>query len=138
MLADFRSTRKGADGSRVTQQNCRPIAKLGPLQTMLPAQVAESYDQIATAWASPSFDQNNGIEQHKRAIGFMSHRGTALDVGCGCNGRLIDLLLSQGFAAEGLDLSSEMLRLAREVHPQVTLHHADICDWSPPKTYDFI
>lgn len=37
-----------------------------------------------------------------------------------------------------LDLSVEMLRLARESHPQLTFHHADICQWTPPRPYDFI
>lgn len=105
---------------------------------MLPAQVAESYDRIAARWASPAFDRSNGIEQHKRAIGFTSRSGTALDVGCGCSGRFFDLLRSQGFAAEGLDFSAEMLRLAREADSGVTLYHADICDWTAPKPYDFI
>lgn len=105
---------------------------------MRPAQVAESYDRIAAKWTSPGFDRSNGMEQHKRAIGFTSRRGAALDVGCGSSGRFFDLLCSQGFAVEGLDLSPEMLRLARKAHPQVTLYQADICDWTVPKPYDFI
>jgi 2-polyprenyl-3-methyl-5-hydroxy-6-metoxy-1,4-benzoquinol methylase len=105
---------------------------------MLPTQVAESYDRIAQTWADPAFNRSNGIDQHKRAIEFVSRRGAALDVGCGCSGRLIDLLRTHGFAPEGLDLSCEMLRLARKADPQVTLHHADICEWTVPKHYDFI
>jgi SAM-dependent methyltransferase len=105
---------------------------------MLPAHVAESYDRIATQWTSPGFDQSNAIEQHKRAISFTSLRGTALDVGCGSSGRLFNLLRSKGFAAEGLDLSAEMLRLVREADPSLVLHHADICDWTAPRPYDFI
>ena len=105
---------------------------------MLPAQVAESYDRIAARWASPSFDRSQGMAQHKRALGFTSHRGAALDVGCGSSGRFLDLFGSEGFAAEGLDISSEMLRLAREAYPQFTFHQADICDWTAQTSYDFI
>ncbi len=47
-------------------------------------------------------------------------------------------LLSQGFALEGVDISAEMLTLARKKHPLVTFHHADICDWNLPRHYDFI
>jgi len=105
---------------------------------MLPSQVAESYDRIAARWASPRFDRSNGIEQHKRALRFTSKRGTALDVGCGSSGRFFDLLHSQDYALEGLDLSPEMLRLAREAYPKVTFHQADICDWTPQRRYDFV
>ncbi|MCP9850341.1 trans-aconitate 2-methyltransferase [Cyanobium sp. Morenito 9A2] len=64
--------------------------------------------------------------------------GTALDVGCGSNDRFMSLLQSQGFEVEGLDISSEMLRLARSAAPYTIFHHADICDWILPKTYEFI
>ncbi|CAN0372837.1 unnamed protein product, partial [Ectocarpus sp. 4 AP-2014] len=60
------------------------------------------------------------------------------DLGCGANGRFLDLMLAHGFDAEGLDLSSEMLRHARLRHPQVTFHHADICEWIIPREYAFI
>jgi len=48
------------------------------------------------------------------------------------------LLLSHGFEVEGLDLSERMLELARQRHPDVTFHHADICRWTPDGRYDFI
>lgn len=106
---------------------------------MHPTKVAESYDRIASIWASPAFDISNGIEQHQRALGFMSGAGgAALDVGCGSNGRFLSLLGSQGFEVEGLDISSEMLRLARASAPHITFHHADICDWVIPRPYAFI
>lgn len=105
---------------------------------MLPSQVAESYDRIAARWADPSFNPNNGIEQHQRALSFVLSKGKALDVGCGCNGRFVHLLTSNGFALEGLDLSSEMLRIARKAHPHVVYHQADICEWTVPGPYDLI
>jgi SAM-dependent methyltransferase len=105
---------------------------------MLPSEVAQSYDRIAARWADSDFDRSNGIEQHERAIGFTSQRGAALDVGCGSSGRFFDLLCSQGFEVEGLDLSPEMLKLARKAHPKITLHQADICDWKASKPYSFI
>lgn len=105
---------------------------------MEPSQVAASYDRIATRWAGPDFDRSNGIQQLKRAIAFTAQRGAALDVGCGSSGRFLDLLQAEGFSAEGLDLSSEMLRLARKTHPQLTFHQADICDWVAPRPYDLI
>lgn len=105
---------------------------------MEPHEVAASYDQIAQRWADESFNRANGIAQHRRALQFVKNRGRALDVGCGCSGRFIDLLLAEGYAVEGLDLSAEMLRLARRQHPAMVLHQADICAWEPAGGYDFI
>lgn len=105
---------------------------------MRPIEVAESYDKIALRWASERFNRDNGISQHKRALQFASKSGSALDVGCGCSGRFIDLLRAAGFETEGLDLSAEMIRLAKLKHPDVLFHHADICSWIPSKKYDFV
>src|SRR3954447_25818708 len=105
---------------------------------MTPSKVAASYDSLAERWASAGFDRTNGVAQHLRALQFVQRHGNALDVGCGSSGRFIDLLIGQGFEVQGLDLSSEMLRLARLRHPGIVFHHADICTWTPPGTYDFI
>jgi trans-aconitate methyltransferase len=31
-----------------------------------------------------------------------------------------------------------MIELAKKRHPDVTFHHADICEWQLPRAYDFI
>ena len=105
---------------------------------MTPQQIAASYDAIADHWDGPDFNRANGIPQHERALRFLDCGSTALDVGCGASGRLIDLLLARGFVVEGLDLSAEMLRRARRRHPDLVFHHADICTWPLPRAYDFI
>ena len=105
---------------------------------MTPSDVAKSYDDIAERWNSDTFPRNDGIEQHERAIDFVKEKRAALDVGCGCSGRIIDLLLSHGFTVEGLDLSAQMIALARQRHTKVLFHQADICDWELPKKYDLI
>ena len=105
---------------------------------MNPTDIGKAYDQITHLWESDDFDRNNGIEQHKRAIAFTNNKGAALDVGCGCSGRLIDLLLDQGFQPEGLDVSAEMLKLAKTKHPDIKFYQEDICNWPLPKKYDFI
>jgi SAM-dependent methyltransferase len=105
---------------------------------MKPSDIARSYDQIADRWNSETFPRNNGIAQHERAIAFLKDKRHALDIGCGCNGRIIDLLRSHGFDVEGLDISRRMIELAKQRHPDVTFHHADICEWVFPKRYDLI
>lgn len=105
---------------------------------MIPREVAASYDLIADRWNDEAFPRSSGINQHRRAIAFLKLKRLALDIGCGCSGRIIDLLLEEGFAAEGLDLSDRMIRMARQRHPTLTFHHADICEWEPRKQYDLI
>jgi SAM-dependent methyltransferase len=105
---------------------------------MLPHELAHSYDQIAEQWRSDTFPPTNGIAQHARAIAFLRQKRHALDIGCGASGRIIDLLLQHGFTVEGVDISPRMLELARARHPDVTFHHADICQWPLPRQYDLI
>jgi SAM-dependent methyltransferase len=103
-----------------------------------PEQTAAAYDRICLHWDEPRFNHSNGIEQHKRALGFVSEFGSALDIGCGSNPRIINLLLQSGFDVEALDLSEGMLKRARKHHPELTFHHADICQWEFHKRFDFI
>lgn len=105
---------------------------------MNPIDTAKAYNKITHLWDSKQFNQENGMQQHIRAIQFLKERGYALDVGCGCTGRFIDFLLDQGFTPEGVDVSEKMTQLARKRHPNITIHNEDICEWSPPQQYDFI
>ncbi|MDP1932680.1 MAG: class I SAM-dependent methyltransferase [Gammaproteobacteria bacterium] len=108
---------------------------------MNPADIAKGYDQLAERWASDVFPKDNGIAQHERALAFVKNKGRALDIGCGGSGRVLALLLERGFDeanVEGVDISERMLLLARQRHPQITFHQADICAWPLPQTYDFI
>lgn len=107
---------------------------------MTPAEIGQRYDRIAKRWASSDFDRTNGMWQHERALSFLAddQRSRALDIGCGSSGRFVDLLLGHGFDVEGLDVSARMIALARQRHPEVVFHHADICAWDFPYAYDFI
>ena len=105
---------------------------------MKPSDIASGYDGLADIWNGDDFDRSNGIEQHRRAIAFCSAKGRALDVGCGSSGRIIELMLENGFDAEGLDLSDRMLELARARHPNTRFHQADICEWVAENSYDFV
>ena len=105
---------------------------------MTPDDTGKAYDTITHLWEREGFDRSNGIAQHQRAVAFVKQRRQALDVGCGCTGRIINLLSDQGFSPEGVDISSEMLRIAKSNKPDVTFHHADICKWELPSHYDFI
>jgi predicted TPR repeat methyltransferase len=101
---------------------------------MTPEQVAASYDRIAHQWLDIS---TYGFAQVERAVSLVQHKGTVLDVGCG-TGRLMGLLGKHGYRPDGLDVSTAMIALARERHPEARLYHADICRWELPRSYDLI
>jgi len=105
---------------------------------MTPQETAKSYDALASHWNSEKFNRKNGIEQHQKALQFAKSKSTAIDIGCGSSGRIIELLLAEGFAVEGLDISPNMIEYAKERHPDQTFHLANICDWELPQQYDFI
>jgi SAM-dependent methyltransferase len=101
---------------------------------MTPEQVAASYDQLAHQWLDVS---TYGFAQIERAVAFVTHKGAALDVGCGA-GRCLGLLARHGFRTDGIDVSPAMIALARDRHPDAGLFHADICQWDLPRSYDLI
>lgn len=105
---------------------------------MHPKDTAARYDQIAQWWQIQHQDSLYGIAQLKRAIQFAPKRHLALDVGCGSSGRFIEVLSEHGFQVEGLDISEEMINLAKQLHPNITFYREDICYWQPPKTYSLI
>lgn len=105
--------------------------------TMQPAEIAASYDAMAEQWLEPHLAAN-GIRQHERALKFRPGGGRALDVGCGCSDRFRQLLESHGYEVEGLDVSTQMIALAKERHPGASFHHSDVCEWVPGTQYDFI
>lgn len=112
--------------------------KADPVKRMSPQETGSAYDRITHRWLSNDFNAANGIAQHERAIAFVKNKGRALDVGCGCTGRFINLLLEHGFDPEGVDVSPEKIKLARAKHPEIVFHHQDICEWSDAAKYDFI
>lgn len=105
---------------------------------MNPSDIGQAYNQITHIWESENFNMSNGIAQHEKAIEFSKNQGKALDVGCGCTGRFVDLLLNKGFQPAGIDISSEMIQLAKIRHPNIDFYHEDICKYEPPNKYDFI
>ncbi|MGH1462611.1 MAG: class I SAM-dependent methyltransferase [Neptuniibacter sp.] len=105
---------------------------------MKPSDIGKAYDQIVHKWIDVKFNRENGIEAHKRALAFLKEGKTALDAGCGCTGRFFDLFIENGLTPEGIDISDKMVELVSEKYPDLSIHHADICQWQPSGQYDFI
>jgi SAM-dependent methyltransferase len=105
---------------------------------MKPEETGSHYDQIALQWQEQHRDSTYGIAALERAIQFVENKSTALDVGCGSSGRFIEVLIKNGFTPTGVDISTEMISLAMQRHPDVTFYAEDICIWQLPKKYDLI
>ena len=71
------------------------------------------------------------IQQHKRSSG-----RTLLDVACGTGGHLA--FLRQHYEVEGLDVNPDMLKIARQRHPDLTFHRADMASFSLNRKFDAI
>lgn len=95
---------------------------------------AELHDAF---WAAEAENEELGLMRNF----LRRHPGRALEIGCG-SGRLLLPLAGEGFPIEGLDISADMLALARacgaekEVFP--TLHQADMETWEPEKIYSSV
>jgi SAM-dependent methyltransferase len=105
---------------------------------MHPEDTAARYDRIAQWWQIQHQNSCYGIPALERAIQFTPKKQIALDIGCGSSGRFIKVLGEHGFHVEGLDISSEMIDLAKQLHPDTLFYRADICCWNPPKLYSLI
>jgi len=71
------------------------------------------------------------IRKHLRSGG-----NRLLDVACG-TGRHIEYLKEQ-FDVEGLDISQELLEIARQRNPKVLFHQADMMDFHLGHKYDVV
>jgi len=105
---------------------------------MQPAILGEKYDKIALWWHDRHFNSDYGISQFEKALGFCSKNENALDVGCGAGGRFIHILKNQGTSVTGIDVSKEMVKLAKRNHPDEQFFLADICSWETDLKFDFI
>lgn len=105
---------------------------------MNPLLLGKKYDKIAKLWHDKLVDSDYGINQIERALGFCSNKRTALDVGCGSGGRILKRLQHEGFKITGVDVSEQMLVIAKGNHPETNFYHADICDWNSNERFDLI
>ncbi len=71
------------------------------------------------------------IEKHKHSSG-----RTLLDVACGTGGHIAHL--KQRYEVEGLDLDQNMVRIAREKHPEIIFHQGDLVDFDLRKKFDVV
>ena len=105
---------------------------------MSPEIIGIKYDKIANWWHERHEHSEYGVPQIEKALNYSTGIGNALDVGCGAGGRCIRLLENHNFKITGIDVSVQMINLAKANHPEIPFHVADICDWNTTHKYDFI
>src|SRR3989475_7966755 len=71
------------------------------------------------------------INQYKKSPG-----NNLLDVACGTGNHIA--YFKQHYSVEGLDFSSEMLRIARKKHPEVVFHRGDMTSFKLNHRFDII
>lgn len=91
-------------------------------------------------------------EKYKENFSFVHHYGEdvlellqkpkertpfAIDLGCG-NGALTEKLAEKGYSVLGIDDSDEMLRMARELHPDIAFQKGNAVDFALPQKADVI
>jgi dTDP-3-amino-3,4,6-trideoxy-alpha-D-glucopyranose N,N-dimethyltransferase len=97
------------------------------------SKTAHYYDKIY------SFKDYRAEVQHLIAIigeNLGSGGNRLLDVACG-TGRHIEYL-KEHFDVEGLDISKELLLVARQQNPDILFHHADMVDFDLGRTFDVV
>lgn len=91
----------------------------------------ESYDRLAEGYAAQFYAELDTMVLERALLGAFAE-GVAsgapvLDVGCG-PGRTTAYLAQRGLAVTGLDLSPEMVRLARDRHPDLSFAVGSMTD----------
>jgi SAM-dependent methyltransferase len=105
---------------------------------MKPDETGLHYDRIALSWQKQHIHSTYGLAALEKAIQFIENSSNALDVGCGSSGRFIQVLTKHGFTPEGMDISAEMIALAKQQHPELRFYVGDISKWAFPQQYDLI
>src|SRR5712692_2007198 len=97
------------------------------------SQLADYYDEIYhfKDYRKEAEKIETLINQYKKSSG-----NRLLDVACGTGSHIA--YLKQHYSVEGLDFSPEMLRIAREKHPNVVFHRGDMTSFKLKNQFDVI
>ena len=101
-------------------------------------ELGKQYNKIAEWWTSQMEGSDYGMKYVQKAMNLAKENSKVLDIGCGSTGRTIEEALKNGFDIIGIDVSAEMIRIARRKHPDVTLIHDDFIEWSTSEYFDLI
>jgi trans-aconitate methyltransferase len=87
------------------------------------------------AWAYDLVVPSPAAPQPAEAARLLAGRRTIVDMGCG-TGRHTAFLAEAGFSVVGVDVSRDMLEVARARAPEVQFELGDVFSWRPPSPVD--
>lgn len=105
---------------------------------MQPTEIGSKYDKIASWWSNHHESSEYGLKQFLHTLTFCQKGSNVLDVGCGAGGRFVCELTKRGDKVTCIDVSKDMISLAKQKHPEHTFVHQDICEFETAETFDFI
>jgi len=88
-------------------------------------EAVKTYDAIAREYTKIFFTDFSDKEELDRFISLLPRYARVLDIGCG-PGNFTRYFIKKGFACEGIDLSREMITIAREKVPEGTFKVMDL------------
>jgi len=101
-------------------------------------ELGKNYNKIAEWWTAQMEGSDYGMKYVQKAMSLAKKNAKVLDIGCGSSGRTIAEALNHGFEITGIDVSSEMIRIAKEKHPDIHFIVDDFSTWDSPELYDLI
>ena len=76
-----------------------------------------TYNKIARRYAELNFDDTSNLLYVDKFLSYLSKNAKILDTGCGA-GNLVKYILIKGYECEGIDLSEEMIKIAKDKVPE--------------------
>jgi ubiquinone/menaquinone biosynthesis C-methylase UbiE len=101
-------------------------------------ELGKQYNKIAKWWTSQMERSDYGMKYIQKAMSFAKGNSKVLDIGCGSTGRTVNMALKHGFDIIGMDVSTEMIRIAKKKHANVTFIHDDFIEWRTSDRFDLI
>jgi ubiquinone/menaquinone biosynthesis C-methylase UbiE len=99
-----------------------------------PQHNAAVFGKIAQKYTDEYFDDDSDFPHIARFLSNVKPGGKILDIACG-PGMLTKHLIDQGFAAQGIDLSTEMIAIARQKVPRAKFQVMDMRSLDFPDGY---
>jgi len=97
-----------------------------------------TYNALADAYEEQYCTTIYFQEELDRFLKHLKEKSSILDIGCG-TGHIAAYLTTKGFKVTGIDISSAMIKKARQKAPTATFYQADMREISfPPRSFDAI
>lgn len=100
--------------------------------------IAHSYNKIAQEYTKKhGYDEQLSVPSLKKFLTFLPNQANVLDVGCG-GGQDSKFLTDNGCFVLGIDVSKEMIKLAKKFAPETNFKITDVMKLSANTQYDGI